>query len=71
MTAMYHLILTDMLPYVSTLTLISIATRALMIFFSNGLVEDRSGYKIKLYDDTLEILRLLKSKGICLATASR
>ncbi|CAH3174463.1 unnamed protein product [Porites lobata] len=38
---------------------------------SNGSVEDRHGYKIKLYDDTLEILRLLKSQGICLAAASR
>ena len=38
---------------------------------SNGSVEDRSGYKIKLYDDTLDILKFLKSKGICLAAASR
>ena len=34
-------------------------------------MEDRSGYKIKLYDDTLDILKFLKSKGICLAAASR
>jgi len=34
-------------------------------------VEDRSGYKIKLYDDTLDILKFLKSKEICLAAASR
>lgn len=38
---------------------------------SNGSVQDRSGYKIKLYDETLEILRLLRSKGVCLAAASR
>lgn len=34
-------------------------------------MEDRSGCKIKLYDDTLDILKFLKSKGICLAAASR
>lgn len=34
-------------------------------------MEDRSGYKIKLYDDILDILKFLKSKGICLAAASR
>ena len=34
-------------------------------------MEDRSGYKVKLYDDALDILKFLKSKGICLAVASR
>jgi len=34
-------------------------------------VEDRRGYKIKLYDDSLAILELLKAKGICMAAASR
>lgn len=38
---------------------------------SHGSVEDRRGYKIKLYDDSLAILELLKSKGICMAAASR
>ena len=31
-------------------------------FHSNGFVEDRYGYKIKLYDDALEILKLLSPK---------
>ncbi|XP_029204666.2 magnesium-dependent phosphatase 1-like isoform X1 [Acropora millepora] len=38
---------------------------------SHGSVEDRRGYKIKLYDDSLAILEVLKSKGICMAAASR
>ncbi|KAK2556900.1 Magnesium-dependent phosphatase 1 [Acropora cervicornis] len=37
----------------------------------HGSVEDRRGYKIKLYDDSLAILELLKAKGICMAAASR
>ncbi|XP_068698750.1 magnesium-dependent phosphatase 1-like isoform X1 [Montipora foliosa] len=38
---------------------------------SNGSVVDRNGYKIKLYDESLAILELLRSKGMCMAAASR
>ncbi|PFX18609.1 magnesium-dependent phosphatase 1-like isoform X1 [Stylophora pistillata] len=38
---------------------------------SNGSVQDRSGNKVNLYDDTSEILKHLSSKGMRLAAASR
>lgn len=38
---------------------------------SNGSIQDSGGNKVKLYDDMLEILKHLSSKGVRLAAASR